>query len=171
MAIKIDEKICTGCGTCIDACAFEAIQLIDGRAQIDHSLCTLCEACLSVCPNGAIVDDLTASSEVVVTQQPTIQLKPIVHQKAIIPPVSQESTHGIKSLAGAALSFLGSEVAPRVIDVVIKSIEQRLAQPASTTLPPSPASSKNYNLPAGGQRKQTRYRGGKRANRKSRGRR
>jgi Fe-S-cluster-containing hydrogenase component 2 len=171
MAVQIDEELCTGCGVCIDACPFEAIQLVDQRAKIVSTLCTQCGACLDACPNGAIVNELAAPSMVAIIPQANIKPDLRINQKAIVLQETKESNHGIKALAGAALSFLGSEVAPRIVDVVIKSIEQRLAQPTATTIPPSPSSSRNCDAQNKGQRKQMRYRGGNKANRKSKGRR
>ncbi len=55
----VDEKVCTGCGTCVAACPFEAItmQKRDGTldlSQIDPLLCTGCGNCVVVCPVKAI---------------------------------------------------------------------------------------------------------------------
>jgi hypothetical protein len=124
-----------------------------------------------VCPNGAIINELTATSEVVIIPQADIKPDLQADQKAIVLEETKESKHGIKTLAEAALAFIGSEVAPRVVDVVIKSIEQRLIQPKTTTIPPSPSSSRNYELQNKGQRKHMRYRGRNKAKRISNGRR
>jgi Na+-translocating ferredoxin:NAD+ oxidoreductase RNF subunit RnfB len=45
---------CLGCGTCKDACEFDAIQIIDGVAVIDREKCTSCEKCIAVCPKHII---------------------------------------------------------------------------------------------------------------------
>jgi ferredoxin len=171
MAVRIDAKLCTGCGACIDACAVEAIQLVDQCAIIDQSLCSQCEACLDACPKGAILNELAVPSQVIITPSADITPDLPVNRKAIVPQETRESTHGIRALAGAALAFLSSEVAPRLVDIVIKSIEQRLAQPAATTMPPSPSSSRNCNLQNKGQQKQMRYRGGSKAHHIVKGRR
>ncbi|MBN1350823.1 4Fe-4S binding protein [candidate division KSB1 bacterium] len=55
MMLTINEKNCTGCEKCLDACPTGAIYMVDHKAQIDTTLCNACEACLRVCPNGAIV--------------------------------------------------------------------------------------------------------------------
>jgi ferredoxin len=171
MALRIDGELCTGCGACVEACAYKAIQLIDQRAAIDLSKCTQCEACLDACPNGAIVDELVRSSAVLITPPAAIEPETTSVHRAITAQETKGATHGIKAVAGAALAFLSSEVAPRLIDVVIRSMERRLAQPATTTIPPSPSAASNFDLPGKGLRKQTRYRGGNKANRKSKGRR
>ncbi len=51
--IDIDKDLCTGCGECIDACPFEALELIDDIAVVNEA-CTLCGACEEVCPVEAI---------------------------------------------------------------------------------------------------------------------
>ncbi len=50
----IDKKKCTGDGICVRACTFQAIKLVDKKAQIDDGRCTGCAECLGVCPHGAI---------------------------------------------------------------------------------------------------------------------
>jgi electron transfer flavoprotein alpha subunit len=53
MALIIDKDLCTGCGSCVDECPFEAIELIDDVAA-SNDKCTLCGACVDVCPEEAI---------------------------------------------------------------------------------------------------------------------
>lgn len=46
--------LCAGCGTCTEGvCFVEAIQLVDGRAEINDE-CRGCGRCVEVCPNHAI---------------------------------------------------------------------------------------------------------------------
>lgn len=54
MSIKILKDKCTGCGACISACPFGAIELKDKLAVINDN-CTLCGACVDACPFEAIV--------------------------------------------------------------------------------------------------------------------
>ena len=45
---------CMGLGSCVKVCAFDAIHIMDGVAQVDESLCTGCGACAGACPKGII---------------------------------------------------------------------------------------------------------------------
>lgn len=56
MLIRVDIEKCTGCGTCINACPFGAIELRDYKAFITEA-CTLCGACIDSCPEEAIIDE------------------------------------------------------------------------------------------------------------------
>lgn len=51
---KIDIELCTGCGSCINACPSEAISLVDGKAFIEEDICTNCRICENKCPVEAI---------------------------------------------------------------------------------------------------------------------
>ncbi|GHU93365.1 electron transport complex protein RnfB [Clostridia bacterium] len=45
---------CLGLGTCVRACQFGAISVVDGVALVDHERCTGCMRCAEVCPKGVI---------------------------------------------------------------------------------------------------------------------
>ena len=60
MFIKIDKDKCTGCGTCLASCPYDAILVKEDKAEITE-LCQLCRSCLSVCPEGAISEVEEAS--------------------------------------------------------------------------------------------------------------
>ena len=53
--IKVIKEKCTGCSLCIKSCAYDAIKIIDKKAEIDLNKCVLCGACVTACPFGAIV--------------------------------------------------------------------------------------------------------------------
>ena len=53
MGIRVDIDECTGCGSCIDACPFGLIEIVDDVARIREG-CNLCGACRDVCPVDAI---------------------------------------------------------------------------------------------------------------------
>lgn len=45
---------CLGLGSCVEACAFDAISIVDGIAKVDKEKCVACGKCVSTCPNGVI---------------------------------------------------------------------------------------------------------------------
>jgi electron transfer flavoprotein alpha subunit len=53
MALIIDKDKCTGCGSCVEACPFEALALVDDKAAVNES-CTLCGTCVDACPEAAL---------------------------------------------------------------------------------------------------------------------
>jgi uncharacterized Fe-S center protein len=46
----IDLSKCTGCGQCVEACAFKALSLIQEKVVRDEEKCTNCNNCLYTCP-------------------------------------------------------------------------------------------------------------------------
>lgn len=50
----IDRDKCSGCGLCISACPYDAISMVNGKADINEIACRGCGACASVCPPHAI---------------------------------------------------------------------------------------------------------------------
>jgi len=56
-APKVNQELCTGCGSCIEVCQAGAISLRDGRAVIDAEACVGCGACVDACPCQAISPD------------------------------------------------------------------------------------------------------------------
>jgi electron transfer flavoprotein alpha subunit len=59
MSIKIIIEKCTGCRLCINACPFDAINMVDKKAVVDLNKCTLCGACKDACKFEAIVIEKT----------------------------------------------------------------------------------------------------------------
>ena len=45
---------CIGYGSCVKACAFDAIHIIDGIAEVDQDKCKSCQKCMDVCPQHLI---------------------------------------------------------------------------------------------------------------------
>ncbi len=55
--LRIDDKLCIGCGICEDQCPFGAIEVVDGLAVVGES-CNLCGACVEACEVEALkIDD------------------------------------------------------------------------------------------------------------------
>ncbi|MBV8366927.1 MAG: 4Fe-4S binding protein [Candidatus Eremiobacteraeota bacterium] len=53
MPVAVDLELCIGSGDCVKACAFNAVDVIDGKAVI-YENCTDCDACVRACPTHAI---------------------------------------------------------------------------------------------------------------------
>lgn len=45
---------CTGLGTCVRSCKFDAISIVDGVAVVDYKKCEGCGACVNACPKNII---------------------------------------------------------------------------------------------------------------------
>jgi ferredoxin len=52
--MSVDEDLCTGCGTCIDRCQFDALDVPDDLLRIDTQKCVGCGVCAIVCPEDAL---------------------------------------------------------------------------------------------------------------------
>jgi ferredoxin len=61
--IRIRRDECVGCGLCVENCPFQAISLINNKAEINQQKCNQCRICLAICPKGAIAETVTASLE------------------------------------------------------------------------------------------------------------
>ena len=51
---KSCEYGCLGYGTCVKACQFDAIDIVDGIAKINPDKCVACGACVTACPKTII---------------------------------------------------------------------------------------------------------------------
>ena len=46
---------CLGCGTCVKACKYDAIRVVNGVARVNEDRCVGCMACAAACPRGLII--------------------------------------------------------------------------------------------------------------------
>jgi len=51
--IRVLVEKCDGCGRCLLACAFFAVEVVEGKAVLAES-CVECGACVPACPTGAL---------------------------------------------------------------------------------------------------------------------
>ncbi|HOA85538.1 MAG TPA: 4Fe-4S binding protein, partial [Bacillota bacterium] len=51
---KLCSYGCIGLGTCVAACPYDAIEVVDGVAVVDSRKCRGCGACVNSCPRGLI---------------------------------------------------------------------------------------------------------------------
>lgn len=161
MVIQVNPTLCAGCGECMDVCPEGAIHLVDQRAVIDNTLCTGCGACVEACPNEAITAHPILEPEVSAITLPAVQSGPILVQEQANLPLAASPARGLAPLAGAALTFLGTEVAPRLVDVLVNALDRKLAQPKMTAAPTLTVSPKMGTNRRNGQKRQARYRGGR----------
>jgi len=159
MLMQVNQELCAGCGTCMAACSVDAVQLIDQCAVIDAALCTHCEACIDACPNGAItaITEPARQAQLVALPDAKKANLPIPVPGTALDKVS--APHSLAPLTGAVLAFLGQEVAPRLVEVLMTALERRLTAPttratASATISPM-SPTRHYR----GIRRQARVRG------------
>ena len=51
----VDVDLCNGCNLCVGSCVYDAIHVIDGKAELDEERCERCGLCLTRCRPGAIL--------------------------------------------------------------------------------------------------------------------
>jgi NAD-dependent dihydropyrimidine dehydrogenase PreA subunit len=118
---QVDREQCTGCGDCLDVCPVEAIFMLAGKAAIDADTCITCEACLAVCPVGAIRESML----------------PIPHPEAALQPANKPTTLAVPASSPETsfawtkpvLSYVGQEIFPRLVDLLIAGLDRRLSNP------------------------------------------
>ncbi|HIP96557.1 MAG TPA: 4Fe-4S dicluster domain-containing protein [Anaerolineae bacterium] len=131
--IYVDGEKCAGCGVCEDVCPVEAIRVSDGVARVDQERCNECEACVEACPNKAILVVIEPAEEKAISlrEKPEVALAEPRRSK-VVPAV------------GAALAFLGRQVAPRLATYLLDALEHRSQQQ------PAAASSRSNLAPLDG---------------------
>lgn len=85
------KETCSGCGLCVKACPFGAIEIVEGKAQINDA-CTLCTVCVRVCPHKSIT-----------IERPTVPLERFMEYSGVW--VVAESEGG--KLKSVSLELLG----------------------------------------------------------------
>jgi heterodisulfide reductase subunit A len=51
---SVNEALCSGCGLCVEACPYQAIELTNGKALVTAALCKGCGLCAATCRSGAV---------------------------------------------------------------------------------------------------------------------
>jgi uncharacterized protein (DUF362 family)/Pyruvate/2-oxoacid:ferredoxin oxidoreductase delta subunit len=51
---QVDQRLCTGCGTCVDQCPVSALEIVDVFPEVDADSCITCFCCQELCPEKAI---------------------------------------------------------------------------------------------------------------------
>jgi NAD-dependent dihydropyrimidine dehydrogenase PreA subunit len=158
MIIQVNQDLCDGCGVCVEACPVGAIQLVDQRAVIYDALCTQCEACMDACLNEAItalsILRVPAACSASSVALPAAESRMVLARGQAALPEMAAPDRGLAPLAGAALAFLGREVAPRLADALIAALERRLTRSPTTTIAPASSFSRRPTAKSGVARRQ-----------------
>ncbi len=111
----VDEELCTGCGSCVSSCAFDAISMepregLVGVSRIDTLLCKGCGNCAVVCPVKAIQLPLE-SDAAILAQIDAVLARPRNNGEVRILSFGCEwSGHAAAELAGSRKMSYPSEV-------------------------------------------------------------
>jgi NAD-dependent dihydropyrimidine dehydrogenase PreA subunit len=54
MRPKVDEALCTGCGSCVEECPADALTMLEAYPEVDPEKCIACFCCQEKCPEKAI---------------------------------------------------------------------------------------------------------------------
>jgi heterodisulfide reductase subunit A len=73
----VNEDFCSGCGTCISVCAYNAIELVKEKddklhAKVNEALCLGCGACVVACPSGAMQQHSYKDKQIIPAIEETI---------------------------------------------------------------------------------------------------
>jgi heterodisulfide reductase subunit A len=73
----VNESVCTGCGTCITLCPYNAIQKDErGIAKVNDILCKGCGVCAASCPEKAIIMKHFSDKQLLAEATATMERQP-----------------------------------------------------------------------------------------------
>jgi len=102
----VDEKLCTGCGNCVETCAFGAVSMhqregVLNLSQIDPLLCKGCGNCVVACPVKAISQPLDSDAQVLAQIEAALATAAQDSRPRILAFGCEWSSHAAAELAGA----------------------------------------------------------------------
>jgi len=102
----VDEKLCTGCANCVEACPFGAISMhkregVLDLSQIDPLLCKGCGNCVVACPVKAISQPLDSDAQVLAQIEAALATASQNGRPRILVFGCEWSSHAAAELAGA----------------------------------------------------------------------
>jgi heterodisulfide reductase subunit A-like polyferredoxin/coenzyme F420-reducing hydrogenase delta subunit len=103
---RVDERLCTGCGTCVEVCAFGAITMQPRTALLDVShvdplLCKGCGNCVVACPSKAITTPLDSDEQMLAQISAALATGNEERRPRVLVFGCQWSGHAAAELAGA----------------------------------------------------------------------
>jgi ferredoxin len=121
--IFVNYEDCNGCGTCIEACEYDAIFLQNDKATIDQERCKGCQICMDACPSGAIVctEEQSLPETIKIAAVPA----PIEAIQEKMPSVGPFRSVVLPVL-GSVLLWTGRELVPRLANLALKTLDQRI---------------------------------------------
>jgi NAD-dependent dihydropyrimidine dehydrogenase PreA subunit len=126
----IDQTSCTGCGDCIETCPTGALFIQNDHAFIHQDLCKGCEVCVDSCPQGAIFSGEPQPATREVIQIPAVPEQDI---SSLTQPAERVSVREmIFPAIGAWLVWTGRELVPRLADLALGALDQRIQKTNST---------------------------------------
>jgi len=155
--ILVNYEDCRGCGNCLDVCPFDAIHLQNDKATIDQDLCGECFVCVEACPQGAIiVADKEPLPDKVIMVPEAVPDEVIPAQTQV---VSQPQRSIVFPAIGSMLLWTGREILPRIADVALNYLDQRLSNAdQDANHPNSQMRSQRASTPGGGRNRGVRQR-------------
>lgn len=138
--VEIDRARCSGCGSCVEACAAGAMTIREGLAHVDAERCTACGACVEVCPQEAISLLVEVGPRALTIPEPGIQpagrpAEAIAVRVPPSPPVPSRPAPArpLAVALGAALSYLGRELAPQLVRLATGWVGEQLGAPRASS--------------------------------------
>jgi NAD-dependent dihydropyrimidine dehydrogenase PreA subunit len=154
--ITIDLARCNGCGACVEVCPEGALYLVDDKAMVEAGLCRECESCVAACPMEAIAITAPEAAPAGVAVVQARPLEPASGTVATVVPLRAR----VLPVVGAALTWAGREIVPRLADHLLYSLDQWVIGQRSTTGPGRTPNLRAQNRRKGrGRRRRRRHRG------------
>ena len=123
--VYVNDRTCNGCGECVGVCPTGALVFQNNRAFIDQDICQRCEICLDACPQGAII-----SGEMITEPQVVIRMPDVPSQ---LSPTDQVGLRDmVLPAVGSLLLWTGRELVPRLADIALGYLDQRLQSSSSS---------------------------------------